>query len=137
MTLRTLILWASGLLLTASMRGQSPTDLLSDSMRQVVKGWAANRTTDRQSLRFCALTNLSLNKELADHRAKDVEQDKEARSLSNQLRLSQAENASKDITIMNQAAIIAPLTTWARVGKWGTVAVGLTTLWVVYKALKP
>ena len=122
------------------MRGQSPTDLLSDSMRQVVKGWAANRTTDRQSLRFCALTNLSLNKELADHRAKDVEQDKEARSLSNQLRLSQAENASKDITIMNQAAEIINLQGpkfWPVFGKLCGVGIALGGAVFVYQALKP
>ena len=39
--------------------------------------------------------------------------------------------------VQKQADRVPKLLPWARVGKWGTVAVGLTTLWVVYQALKP
>ncbi|HQX31885.1 MAG TPA: hypothetical protein PLE71_17905 [Flavobacteriales bacterium] len=39
--------------------------------------------------------------------------------------------------VQKQADRVPKLLPWARVGKWGTVAVGLTTLWVVYQELKP
>lgn len=137
--LRTLILWASALLLTASMQAQSPFDLLGDSMKQVVRGWAANRTTDRQSLRFCALENLSLNAELAAHRNKDEQQEKTEAKHVQQIRLLTADNGAKDITIMNQDAKLndlAPMKAWAWIGKGFVVCVGVAGVVTLYSVLK-
>mgnify|MGYP006368889263 FL=1 len=102
-----------------------------------LKQWASNRATDRQSLRYTLSDIRSLEEQLANGRNKVADLERVVVELKGREVTLLADNGAKDITIMNQAAIIAPLTTWARVGKWGTVAVGITTLWVAYKALKP
>lgn len=108
-------------------------------MRQVVRGWAANRTTDRQSLRFCALENLSLNAELAAHRSKDEQQDKTDGEQRTQIRLLTADNGAKDITIMNQGAKLndlAPVKAWSWVGKGFVIGLGIAGVVTLYSVVK-
>ena len=135
------------LLLTASTYGQSGTDPLHKRFPlhegrvgiadSTLRRWASYRTTDRQNLSYCIGANQDLKEELRDHEAKDKAQAKDLRDVNEQKRHCEADNASKDITIMNQAAIIAPLTTWAIAGKIGTVAIGIGAALFVYQALRP
>jgi hypothetical protein len=142
--LRTLTVLAFSLLSTASTWSQSLSDrvpLLSDTAKVGIpaaqlKRWAVNRTIDRRSLRSASIRIVDLEGDLSIHRAKDIEQEKERKALSDQLRVSQGESAERAITIMNQASTIsgfAAKAVWALVGKVGTavIAVGVVVVAIV------
>lgn len=130
---------ASTLLLTASTYPQSGFELLSDSMQRRVKSWSANRTTDRNSLRYCINDRLSLESENAEYRNREAEMNAKAVELNSQVRFLTADNGAKDITIMNLTSEIndmAGMKMWAGIGKGFVVAVGIAGIVTLVAVLK-
>lgn len=101
--------------------------------------WAANRTTDRNSVRYLLNDRLNYEKEAANDRNTIVDLRQKNVELSGQNRMLTADNGAKDITIMNLTSEIndmAGMKAWSLVGKGFVVAVGIAGIVTLVAVLK-
>lgn len=97
-------------------------------MKTVIRSWAAKRSTDRQSLRYAIVRVKSLEQENALLRMNATRDSSIVEKVNGQLRNSEAKNAEQSMKIMNLGADIARNDAWAKVGKVGTITVGVAVL---------
>lgn len=103
-------------------------------MQQRVRQWAANRTTDRQSLRYAIWDNHNLKQRLAAHEEKDRDQDMALQAKINEQRQTEAGLGDCEMKLMNAGADVNRLKAGRNV--WRSLALAAFGLVGVIAVLK-